>query len=197
MNRLHALLVSVVLGATGAVGVIAATQTMHLGAASAAPAQTDRAALRARTQRLNTWAKALNSSLAKRPPALPRVPQFGPVAVTSYSTEFLVAGPTTAPSARQALALKVAKNATRSVRTATKASRSGSTPPKPTPGSDDPPATETTTTTQATNTVRAVAPVAAPAPPPVPTSAPPTNGDDDTSSDDSEPEDPPEPGDDG
>ena len=201
MNRLHALVVSVVLGAAGVMGAIAATQTMHLGAASAAPAQMDRTALRARAKRLNIWAKALTSTLAKRPPALPRVPQFGPVAVASYSTAVPIAARTVAPTARPSTLVKTNRRPARSVLAATRASRSASTAPRPKPRSDEPPAPETTTTETTTTTTTATAgpaaaPATAPAPPPVPTSAPPKHeGGKDGGS--SEPQDPPEPGDDG
>jgi hypothetical protein len=196
VNRLHALVVSLVLGAAGVVGAIAATQTMQLGAASAAPAQMDRTAVRARAQRLNKWAKALNSTLAKRPPALPQVPQFGPIAVASYSTAIPVVARTAVPTARPTRTAKPKRRPTRSVLPATKASRSASTAPGPKPPSDEPPATEppTTPTTTTTTTTVPAAPAAAPAPPPVPTSPPPTHQGG-SGGGSGEPQDPPEPGD--
>jgi hypothetical protein len=196
VNRLHALVVSLVLGAAGVVGAIAATQTMHLGAASAAPARIDRAAVRARAKRLNTWAKALDNTLAKRPPALPAVPQFGPVAVASYSTGVPVAAPTVAPTRRDTPTVKTKQRADRPVLT-TRASRSASTAPRPKPKTDEPQAPEPTTpeTTATTTTVPVAAAATAPAPSPVPTSPPPAH-ESGKGGGSPEPQDPPEPGDD-
>lgn len=198
MNRLHALAISVVLGAAGVAGAIAATQTMHLGAASAAPAQTDRAALRARSQRLDAWAKSLNSTLARRPPALPPVPQFGPVVAASFSSAVPVASRTAVPAARPTLAVKMRKHAVLSAGTAPRASSSSSRPPRSTtPRSDDPPASATPpTTAQPTDAAPAVVPVATSTPPPVATS-PPSTGEGDDTNGGGDPQAPPEPGDDG
>jgi hypothetical protein len=198
VSRLHALVVSLVLGAAGVVGAIAATQTMHLGAASAAPAQMDRAAVRARAKRLNTWARTLNSTLAKRPPALPGVPQFAPVPVASYGTAVPVAARTVTQTRRHTTTVKTRQRPGRSVMTATKALRSSSTSPRPRPPrSDEPPmsepaATEPTTTPTTTTATVPAAPAAAPAPPPAPTSPPAAHA-----GSGGEPQDSPEPGDDG
>ena len=189
MNRLHALIVSVVLAAAGIAGAIAATQTMQLGAASAAPAQTDSAALRARANKLNDWAKALKSTLAKRPPALPAVPQFGPVAVASYRAAAVpVAVRTAPPAARAKPAPKTLRREATSVRAATRAPRTSSAPPKTT----QPP---TTTAGQPTDRTPTTTPAAAPSPPPATTTTTPTGDDDENGDDDNgggEPPDPPE-----
>ena len=187
MNRVHALVVSVVLGTAGVAGAVATTRTMHLGAASASPAQVDRSALRTRTRRLDTWSKALARTLAKRPPALPAMPRFAPVAIPSYAATAIPVARTVAATPEptsQATALHIVA----STRVAGN-DLGSSTATAPRPRLDDPPAAEPGDTTTTADTTAAAT---APAPPPVTTLAP------TTSSDDGEHEqDPPEPGDDG
>lgn len=80
MSRIHATLIALVISA-GATGVVyAGVATAHLGQASAAstvPAKQ----LAARQAKLAAWRHSLKAALAKRPPALPKLPHFAPVHV--------------------------------------------------------------------------------------------------------------------
>lgn len=181
MKRLHAAAVCVLLAAAGVAGAIAATRTVHLGTASAAPAPTDRAALRTRAHRLNTWAKALNGTLAKRPPALPALPRFGAVVVPTAGVPVAQVVARPAPHAR-AVRPAVARKTTASVRLASERSPGSATAlvrpriddqpsdPQPAPGTST--TSESTTTPEPTTTTPAAeSPPStgkSPAPPPPP-----------------------------
>jgi hypothetical protein len=82
MTRTHALILSLFIGFAAGAGALAAVQTVHLGqpsaAASASKSQT--VALRARAKMLDREQIALRRALAKKPPRLPKVPKFAPVA---------------------------------------------------------------------------------------------------------------------
>ena len=83
MARTHALILSLFLGLAAGAGALAAVQTAHLGQQSAAASASTRQstkALRARAKLLDREQIALRRALAKRPPKLPRVPKFAPVA---------------------------------------------------------------------------------------------------------------------
>jgi hypothetical protein len=82
MARTHALILSLFIGLAAGAGALAAVQTAHLAgspAAAGAP-KSQSAALRARQNLLDRQRAALRRALAKRPPKLPKVPNFAPVA---------------------------------------------------------------------------------------------------------------------
>ena len=89
MARTHAVILSLFLGMAAGAGALAAVQTAHLGqpsaAASAPKSQT--VALRARTRLLDREQAALRRALAKRPPTLPKVPRFAPVAAPAPGSQ--------------------------------------------------------------------------------------------------------------
>lgn len=78
MRRLHATAIALLLGGGAVAGAGAALETVHLGAAAAAPAVArvpDRA-IAARRAKLVAWKRALAKTRAARPPALPTVPHY-------------------------------------------------------------------------------------------------------------------------
>jgi len=163
MNRLHALVLSVVLGACGVAGAVAATHTMHLGIASAAPAKTNTPALRARSRRLDAWAKSLRGSLKKQPPALPQVPQYGAVAIPAYTpvatpAVLRTAKPTTAPKRSRVEAAR-RQTPVRAATPSAHAPTTGTPRDEPAEPADQPTTTSTPTTTASPP---AIAPPSAP-----------------------------------
>ena len=78
MNRIHSTLIALVIGAAATAGLYAALHTVRLGQKAAQPTVSARA-LAARQAKLTAWGRALDTALAKRPPALPKLPHFSPV----------------------------------------------------------------------------------------------------------------------
>ena len=195
MNRVHAFVLSLVLGACGVTGAIAATQTAHLGIANA-PAEADSAAFEARARRLDSWASSLRASLAKRPPRLPSVPRYGAVVMPDFVAATPVALQTTPPAAKARRTHKPDIRSTATVRASTEkrtpapVDAPGRT--EPTQPADPPPAPPTpSATTAATETAPTTTAVPAPPPPPTSTSTttttrtePSSNGGGDDRSDD-------------
>jgi uncharacterized membrane protein YgcG len=83
MKRLHAIAISILLAAGAVAGATAALRTVHLGAATATggPASVPEKVLAARRAKLAAWSASLRQADAVRPPALPKMPAFAPVAV--------------------------------------------------------------------------------------------------------------------
>jgi hypothetical protein len=79
MQRANALIIALLLGTAVVVGSVAALKTDGLKSASAKPAVSNRAFAR-RSARLDRAEIALRKALARRPPKLPKVPHFSPVA---------------------------------------------------------------------------------------------------------------------
>jgi hypothetical protein len=73
MNRVHISVVALLLGASGVLGVAAATRTAGLRAATPETKVSD-AAIAARARRLNEVERAIGRARSDRPPALPAVP---------------------------------------------------------------------------------------------------------------------------
>jgi len=73
MRKIHVTVVALVLGASGALGVAAATQTAGLRATAPAPNASE-AAIAARTHRLDKVERSINLARRDRPPALPAAP---------------------------------------------------------------------------------------------------------------------------
>ena len=78
MNRIHSTLVAVVIGAAATAGLYASVRTAQLGQQTADPAASVRD-LASRQAKLGAWGRSLEAALAKRPPALPKLPHFAPV----------------------------------------------------------------------------------------------------------------------
>ena len=78
MNRIHSTLIALVIGAAATAGLYAAVQTVRLGQKAPAPSMSPRV-LASRQAKLVAWSRSLHATLAKRPPALPKLPHFAPV----------------------------------------------------------------------------------------------------------------------
>jgi hypothetical protein len=79
MTRIHSTLIALVLGAAAAAGLYAAVHTVRLGQKTPA-SSVSRHDLAARQAKLSAWGRSLEVALRKRPPALPKLPHFAPVA---------------------------------------------------------------------------------------------------------------------
>jgi hypothetical protein len=100
MARKHALIVAVVLGLAAAVGAVAAIKTAGLGQAQANASSTpsQSAQLLRRTRLLDRQEAALRRAVVRRPPKLPRVARFAPVAApTPAPASPVAAAPPAAP----------------------------------------------------------------------------------------------------
>jgi hypothetical protein len=80
MARIHSTLIAFVLGAAATAGLYAAVHTVRLGQQAAAPSVSTRD-VALRQAKLAAWRHSLDAALAKRPPALPKLPHFAPVPV--------------------------------------------------------------------------------------------------------------------
>ena len=72
MNKMNVALIAGLLALAAVIGMVAATRTVSLGAASK---HATSATVHARTQQLNAYAASLRRALARKPPALPAVPK--------------------------------------------------------------------------------------------------------------------------
>jgi uncharacterized membrane protein YgcG len=83
MARKHAFILAIALGLAATVGAVAAVNTAQLGKpqAKASTVAVQSAALQKRTRLLDRQEAALKQAFAKRPPKLPKVPKFAPVAM--------------------------------------------------------------------------------------------------------------------
>ncbi len=93
MQRANAVIIALFLGTAVVVGSVAALKTAELKSASAKPAISNRTIAR-RNARLDRAEIALRKALARRPPKLPRVPHFAPVATQAASTPVAAPAPT-------------------------------------------------------------------------------------------------------
>lgn len=81
MSRLHSTLIALVLGSVAAGGLFAGVKTVRLGQKVSTPTHPVAAhELAFRQAKLDRWSRSLHAQRAKRPPALPTVPKFAPVA---------------------------------------------------------------------------------------------------------------------
>lgn len=101
MRRMHAIAISLLLGAGVAAGAAASLRTVHLGAAAAATtAAVPEKTIAARRAKLSRWSASLAKARAAKPPALPPVPHYAPVAMpTPPAVVSTPATPTAAPTA--------------------------------------------------------------------------------------------------
>lgn len=97
IGRTHGLLLSLLLGATVASGAYAALRTAQLRSAATKPQLATQAAIEKRSRKLDAWARSLDRALRTRPPKLPAVPRYGPVAVVPVPGAVVL--PAAAPSA--------------------------------------------------------------------------------------------------
>lgn len=82
MRRLHAIAISILLGAGVAAGATASLKTVRLGAAAATTQATvPEKTIAARHAKLAAWSESLRKARAARPPALPKVPHYAPVQI--------------------------------------------------------------------------------------------------------------------
>jgi hypothetical protein len=95
MSRLHSTFIALVLAAATATGLFAAVHSVRLGQKVSATHPTSVSArdIASRRAKLARWSRSLHRALAKRPPALPKLPKFAPVQVPQAPT------PATAPAA--------------------------------------------------------------------------------------------------
>jgi hypothetical protein len=80
VNKKHALLISLVVGAAAIAGTVAATKTVTLGRHAAARATTPASLIAQRKHALDRTEVALKKTLKQRPPKLPPLPKRAPVA---------------------------------------------------------------------------------------------------------------------
>jgi len=78
MSRIHSTVIALVIGAAATIGMYAAVHTVQLGQKVSAPTVPAHA-VASRQAKLDAWSRSLHAALAKRPPALPKLPHFAPV----------------------------------------------------------------------------------------------------------------------
>ncbi len=79
MTRIHSTLIALVIGAAATAGLYAAIHTVQLGQKAATPSISARE-LASRQAKLVAWRRSLAAARTKKPPALPKLPHFAPVA---------------------------------------------------------------------------------------------------------------------
>jgi hypothetical protein len=92
MTRIAATLIAVVIGAAATAGLNAAVHSVRLGQKEPAPAVSARD-LAARQAKLAAWSRSLHATLARRPPALPKLPHFAPVSAPTPTPPVSAARP--------------------------------------------------------------------------------------------------------
>jgi len=104
MPRLHSTFIAFVLGAAAAAGLFAAVHTVRLGQAAAAtrPATVPAHVIAVRRAKLARWSRSLEHALAKRPPALPKLPKYAPVQIPAAPAAAPVYTAPAAPAAAAA-----------------------------------------------------------------------------------------------
>ena len=100
MKKIHVLAIAALLGFAAILGVVGATRTTGIGAATKAKAtSTMEAQLHAREQRLRQMERALAKARAQRPPALPRVPAVHHPSAPSAAPAYPASAPPPAAAA--------------------------------------------------------------------------------------------------
>jgi hypothetical protein len=94
MHRFNIAIVAGLLAVAAAVGTIAATRTVSLGASQQHASATT---LQARTRQLDAFERSLRRALARRPPKLPAVPQLPASARTGPAAPLVSSAATQAP----------------------------------------------------------------------------------------------------
>jgi hypothetical protein len=80
MSRLHSTLIALLVGAAATAGLSAAVHTVQLGQKAPAAQSVPASYLASRQAKLHAWSHSLHATLAKHPPALPKLPHFAPIA---------------------------------------------------------------------------------------------------------------------
>ena len=78
MSRIYATLLALGISTGATACLYGAVRTMQLGQASASP-KAPVVQVASRKAKLAAWRRSLEAALAKRPPALPKLPHFAPV----------------------------------------------------------------------------------------------------------------------
>jgi len=102
MGRTNALVVCVLLALAGVAGTYATIQTLGVGKQAQSEVLAPGNVIAGRKQKLDRWEDQLNRAATKRPPSLPGIPQYGPVAMPNVapvgvSTAARVSKPASAP----------------------------------------------------------------------------------------------------
>lgn len=79
MRSTHRITLAVALAVSAAAGTAAATQTVHLGADATEAPMLSASQLASQKAKLAAADRSIDSALAARPPALPKVPKFAPL----------------------------------------------------------------------------------------------------------------------
>jgi hypothetical protein len=79
MSRIHSTVIALLIGAAATAGLAAAVHTVRLGQKSPTPSVSSHD-LALRQAKLVAWSRSLHTTLAKRPPKLPKLPHFALVA---------------------------------------------------------------------------------------------------------------------
>src|SRR3990170_6485553 len=85
MGRTNALAVSVLLALAGVAGTYATIQTLEVGKQGQSAALAPGNVIAGRKQKLDRWEDQLKRAAKKKPPGLPGIPQYGPVAMPSVA----------------------------------------------------------------------------------------------------------------
>ena len=86
MRRLNALAVSVLLAAAGVAGTYATMQTLQVGKQTQSEALAPDKVISSRKKKLDRWEAQLKQAGAKRPPGLPGIPRYTPVAMPQFKS---------------------------------------------------------------------------------------------------------------
>ena len=92
MSRIHSTFIAFVIGAVATAGLYAAVHTVRLGQKVPAPIVSAHD-LASRHAKLAAWRHSLDVALAKRPPALPKLPHFAPVPAPQAPSVSVATGP--------------------------------------------------------------------------------------------------------
>jgi len=79
MSRIHSTVIALVIGAAATGALFASVRPVQLGQRAPAPSVFAHE-LASRQAKLAAWSRSLEATLAKHPPALPKLPHFAPVA---------------------------------------------------------------------------------------------------------------------
>ena len=83
MHVRHRIAAATLLGCAALTGTLRSQQTVHLGADAKKPAPVDAAAIAQRNAALDAAQQSARQALAKKTPALPKVPKAGPVEISN------------------------------------------------------------------------------------------------------------------
>ena len=169
MNRLHALVFSVLVALVAVAGGYATIHTINAGTAATRPEVATEAAIKARSARLDKWAASLKKALRSRPPALPPIPTYARIQTVG------ALGSAALPKVTRAAAPPRAVASTHAVRTAPERSATHETPivqGRADTSADEPGRADDKSAPNPPTTTAAAAHAPAPSPPTPPPAAP-------------------------